>query len=125
MEKVEIGRLGETAVCQWLEARGYTIVDRNYCVRGGEIDIIAKNETDLAFVEVKTRKPGSMVSGYDAVTVQKQQRIIRAAALWCAAHPLELQPRFDVAVVEMSGTEICSIDYVEQAFDASDSAYIF
>ena len=39
----EIGRLGETAVCRQLEQQGYSIVRRNFCVRGGEIDIIAEN----------------------------------------------------------------------------------
>ena len=41
MKTTEIGRLGETAVCRQLEQQGYSIVRRNFCVRGGEIDIIA------------------------------------------------------------------------------------
>ena len=57
MKTTEIGRLGETAVCRQLEQQGYSIVRRNFCVRGGEIDIIAENGEYLAFVEVKTRKP--------------------------------------------------------------------
>ena len=126
MKTTEIGRRGEQVVCQFLCNRGYEIIQQNFCVRGGEIDIIAQNKTDLAFVEVKTRKPGSLVSGYEAVTKSKQNRLIYAAALWCEAHPEQTrQPRFDVAVVIMRGKVVLSVDYLEQAFDASDSVYIF
>ena len=48
MKTTEIGRLGETAVCRQLEQQGYSIVRRNFCVRGGEIDIIAENGEYLA-----------------------------------------------------------------------------
>ncbi|MFR0949697.1 MAG: YraN family protein [Ruminococcus callidus] len=70
MKTTEIGRLGETAVCRQLEQQGYSIVRRNFCVRGGEIDIIAENGEYLAFVEVKTRKPNSLTSGFDDVTAK-------------------------------------------------------
>lgn len=104
MKTTEIGRLGETEVCRRLEQLGYSIVKRNFCIRGGEIDIIAQNAEYLAFVEVKTRKPGSLTSGFDDVTVKKQARLIQAVAMWCAEHPTQLQPRFDIACVEMQGT---------------------
>ena len=98
---------------------------RNFCIRGGEIDIIVQNAEYLAFVEVKTRKPGSLTSGFDDVTVKKQARLIQAAAMWCAEHPTQLQPRFDIACVEMQGTHVLSVDYLENAFDATGSDFIF
>ncbi len=126
MKTTEIGRRGESAVCDWLHARGYEIVERNFHIQGGEIDIIAKNKDYLAFVEVKTRKPNSYVSGYEAVTKAKQKRLVQAAAIWCAAHPDFLQqPRFDIAIVEMQGKAVLSVTYLTQAFDATDSEYIF
>lgn len=125
MKTTEIGRRGEAAVCDWLCAHGYVIVQQNFCIRGGEIDIIAQNGEYLAFVEVKTRKPGSLSSGYDAVTEKKQARLIRAAAVWCAAHPTQLQPRFDIACVIMRGIQILSVDYLENAFDTTGSDFIF
>ena len=125
MKTTEIGRRGETAVCNWLQNHGYVIVQQNFCVRGGEIDIIAENGEDLAFVEVKTRKPGSLSTGYDAVTKAKQMRLIQTAAIWCAAHPTQLQPRFDIACVEMRGTQVFSLEYLENAFDTTGSDFIF
>ena len=88
------------------------------------IDIIAENEY-LAFVEVKTRKPNSLTSGFDDVTAKKQARLIQTAAVWCAEHPTELQPRFDIACVVMQGKQILSVDYLENAFDTTGSDFIF
>ena len=93
--------------------------------RGGEIDIIAENGEYLAFVEVKTRKPNSLTSGFDDVTAKKQARLIQTAAVWCAEHPTELQPRFDIACVMMQGKQILSVDYLENAFDTTGSDFIF
>lgn len=125
IKTTEIGRLGETAVCRQLEQQGYSIVRRNFCVRGGEIDIIAENGEYLAFVEVKTRKPNSLTSGFDDVTAKKQARLIQTAAVWCVEHPTELQPRFDIACVVMQGKQILSVDYLENAFDTTGSDFIF
>ena len=108
-----------------MEQQGYSIVKRNFCIRGGEIDIIAEDAEYLVFVEVKTRKPGSLTSGFDDVTEKKQARLIQAAAMWCAAHPTQLQPRFDIACVEMQGKRVLSVDYLENAFDATGSDFLF
>ena len=45
--------------------------------------------------------------------------------MWCAEHPTQLQPRFDIACVEMQGTHVLSVDYLENAFDATGSDCIF
>lgn len=125
MKTTEIGRRGETVVCRYLEANGYEILRRNFCIRGGEIDIIAQNAEYLAFVEVKTRRPGSMVSGFEAVTKKKQARLIQTAAMWCAEHANPRQPRFDVACVLMQGTQVQQVEYLENAFDTTGSDFIF
>lgn len=125
MKKSETGRLGEEAVCRYLERYGYTIAVRNYRIRGGEIDIIAVNEDYIAFVEVKTRKPDSLVSGFDSVGKTKKGLIIRAAADYCCKNPNTLQPRFDIAQVIFDGRKIHSIDYIKNAFDTAGYKFIF
>ena len=119
MDKKKLGYYGEAAVCSYLEGEGYQILAKNYTVRGGEIDIIAENGDCIAFVEVKTRHTGSLVSGFEAVTASKQRFIIRTAEAYLLRNGSELQPRFDVAAVEYDGERICGIDYIENAFDAS------
>ena len=97
MNKSEIGKLGEDFVCRYLSERGYNIISRNYRIKGGEIDIIAENGDYIAFVEVKSRKPDSMVSGFEAANSRKKGLIIKTADDSSRKHPNILQPQFDVA----------------------------
>ncbi len=113
------GNLGEAAVCEYLVQQGAEILCRNFTVRGGEIDIVARQGEFLLFVEVKTRRPGAMVSGAAAVTAAKRQHLIHAAEQYLLRHPADLQPRFDVAEVEYSGSFVRHIEYIPFAFDAS------
>ena len=125
MNKTEIGRLGEEYVCAYLTERGYRIAERNYRIKGGEIDIIAENGDYIAFVEVKSRKPDSMVSGFEAINKRKQGLIIKTAADYCCRHPNMLQPRFDVAQVIISDGKVLSIDYISNAYDTTGCNLIF
>ncbi len=117
--KRDIGYAGEAAVCKFLRKNGYEILKKNYTVRGGEIDIIAKKNDCVAFVEVKTRKLDAFQSGEEAVTKSKQKRIIKTAKRYFSLLDEPCSGRFDVAVVEMSGEEIKKIKYYVSAFDAS------
>ena len=77
MTRSEIGKIGEDYVCGYLTKLGYTVSARNYRIKGGEIDIIACNGDYIAFVEVKSRKSDSLVSGFEAVNKRKKQLIIK------------------------------------------------
>lgn len=125
MTNSEIGKLGEDSVCSYLIERGYTIIARNYRIKGGEIDIIAENGDYIAFVEVKSRKPDSMVTGFEAVNKRKRGLIIRTAADYCCKHPNMLQPRFDVAQVIIAEEKVLSIDYIINAYDTTGYNFIF
>ena len=114
--KQELGNYGELLVAKKLMQEGFTIIARNYRIRGGEIDIIARKEEILAFVEVKTRQnirfPLSQV-----VTSLKQKTIIRTAKQFLLQHnqkTLDTILRFDVALVE--GKDVSSITYIPNAF---------
>jgi len=50
----EVGNLGETVACEYLRRHGFTIRDRNYVKKTGELDVVAEKEDTLHFVEVKT-----------------------------------------------------------------------
>lgn len=118
--KRAIGRLGEDAVCGFLERRGAEILCRNYTIRGGEMDIIARYDDILLFVEVKTRQQDALQSGAAAVDRKKQQRMIRTAEHYLLSHAdTPLQTRFDVAEVEYAGGLVRRIRYLAGAFDAS------
>ncbi|MDE5764620.1 MAG: YraN family protein [Ruminococcus sp.] len=119
------GYIGEEAVCGYLMENGYEIVCRNYRIRGGEIDIIAVNNDYIAFVEVKSRKYNSMVSGFDSVNKRKKNLIIKTACDFCCKYPNMLQPRFDVAHVTLENGRAVCIDYIQNAYDVADCNYIF
>lgn len=125
MSSADTGKLGENAVCEYLAANGWKITSRNFRTRGGEIDIIAENGEFIAFVEVKTRRLGSMTSGFEAIDSRKKMRIIKTAAAYSYKFPLSLQPRFDIAVVTAAGGTVLDIDYIDFAYDTSDCDVIF
>jgi putative endonuclease len=100
--KAAVGHTGEDVAVKFLEQNGYTVIERNYRNGPREIDIIARDEQFLVFVEVKTRSchiPESMTYGRPAraVGATKQKNIVLAAQNYLRSHPQNiLQPRLDV-----------------------------
>lgn len=120
MDNKQIGYAGEKIVALYLEKKGYTVLKRNFCVRGGEIDIIAKKDNVVAFVEVKTRMTNALVSGFEAITMRKKRLIIKTAVKYICDYEVDCQCRFDVASVELCEHKVVNFSYIENAFDATD-----
>ncbi len=116
----KVGKSGEDRVAAFLRRKGFSVVKRNYQCRYGEIDIIAQNDEYIIFVEVKTRKQGALVSGAEAVTEAKKQRIMLTANDYISKTEISLQPRFDVAEVTVTaksdGSAGYSLNYIKNAF---------
>jgi putative endonuclease len=120
-----LGRRGEMATARWYSGAGYTIVDRNWRCPAGEIDLVALEPGGSVVVicEVKTRSSTSFGSPAEAVTVAKQRRLRRLAALWLAGQRTAGSPRptvravrFDVAAVMADRTGALVVEVVEDAF---------
>ncbi len=95
-----LGAKGEVLARRFLEKAGYRIIDQNYRTRFGEVDLIALDGITLVFVEVKTRSDHSFGAPQEAVTRQKQQRIIRVAQYYLSSHQENERPvRFDVVAI--------------------------
>lgn len=71
MNKTSFGKYGEDLAVTFLKKQGYVILDRNFRIRGGEIDIIAIDRNVLAYVEVKTRSTHQFGSPQESVTHSK------------------------------------------------------
>jgi putative endonuclease len=93
------GASGEDAAARYLEGKGYTVLERNYRAKGGEIDLICRPEGGdlLVFVEVKMRRGISFGRPEEAVDARKQARMEAAAEAYLHEHGLPDAPcRFDV-----------------------------
>lgn len=111
------GDKGEKIVAKYLKKHKYKVLERNFETRYGEIDIICKNKECLCFVEVKTRKAGSLFRPYLAVNRNKQLRIIKSAYAYLKKNPCEDRMyRFDIAEVLYDEDGEMSINYIENAF---------
>lgn len=94
-------RYEKTAGC-YLEKFGYEIIEYNYRCRFGEIDIVAKDNCDLVFIEVKYRNGDKYGMPFEAVSVRKQNTIIKTAAYYMLENDIQndVYIRFDVVGIE-------------------------
>ncbi len=115
------GDQGETLVCDHLQHQGWQILAQQWRCRWGELDVVARKGTTLAFIEVKTRGQGNWdVSGRLAINYRKQQKLIRAAMAFLNRFPhlAELNCRFDVALIQQrSASKQTLWDYIPAAFE--------
>ncbi len=95
-EHNNLGRDGENAAASYMEDNGYKILDRNWHSGKKEIDIIARKEDEIIFVEVKTRCNNDFAEPEDAVTTQKIRNIMIAANNYIKQYKIDLEPHFDI-----------------------------
>ena len=101
--RLAFGLEGENLACRELERLGYAIITRRYRTSHGELDIVARDGEYLVFVEVKARDGGSFGDPEEAVTGQKQQRIVWMATDYLARQGLDdVACRFDVVGIDAS-----------------------
>ncbi|MBW3087826.1 YraN family protein [Bifidobacterium sp. 82T24] len=117
----QLGRLGEDYAELWLRERGWTILDRNWRSRHGELDVIALNRADqLTFVEVKTRRSAMFGPPQDAVTEHKRKALRHAGMEWIQRHGDAIRrsgTRFDVlAISVLGGRRAPQIRHIPGAF---------
>jgi putative endonuclease len=112
----ERGRQGERAAERHLKKNGYKILVRNYRSRWGEIDLVCRHDGNLVFVEVKARKPDSLLAPIQAVNSSKRRRLARTAQAYVNELSVSPPARFDVVEVSLdpSGPR-CHI--IRQAFN--------
>lgn len=82
MDNTGTGNKGEDIACWYLKKQGYKILERNYRIRGGEIDIVARDKDFLVFVEVKTRYSHEYGSPAEAMTPWKIKYLLKTARFY-------------------------------------------
>ena len=114
-----LGAFGEAAAADFLRKKRYEILGMNYRCREGELDIIARREKTVVFVEVKLRREGGYASAAEAVTPQKQKKLLLAAEAWLVENDMtDAECRFDVVEVYLArvGSRVLRINQIEEAF---------
>jgi len=113
-----IGKKGEENAIKYLQANGYKIRHCNWRFKKNEIDIICEKNNLLVVVEVKTRTSEIFENPKEAVTKSKQKAIIKATEQYIFTYDINLETRFDVISVIISGNET-KVEHIEDAFQPS------
>ena len=116
-DRKSLGAEGERAAESFLRRQRYTILERNYRCRAGEVDLIALDGRVLVFIEVKTRRYRGTGSPLEAVGHHKQRQIARVAQHYVSTHRLEgRNARFDVVGIWWENGE-AHCELVRNAFE--------
>lgn len=116
----DTGAAAERAAEHWLTRQGLHTIARNFRCRGGEIDLVMRDNDALVFVEVRLRSHRGFGGAAESVTARKQRRVVLAARHFVARHPQwrERPCRFDVlATTDATGNRW---QWLRNAFDASE-----
>jgi len=118
LSRTQLGRLGEDVAARYLQAKGYSIIERNFRCPLGEIDIIARQGGEMVFVEVKTRTTQDVARPGDSVTAAKQSRIAKVAEVYLLRKVKgEWRCRFDVVEVLLTPHgQVVQVDLAGGAF---------
>ncbi|HAY29187.1 MAG TPA: YraN family protein [Candidatus Accumulibacter sp.] len=111
------GEVAEDLAARFLEARGLSILQRNFRCRGGEVDLICRDGPALVFVEVRLRRNAAYGGAGASITTTKQRRIALAAEHYLTTHSAaERDCRFDCILLDRLSTE--AIEWLRDAFQA-------
>jgi putative endonuclease len=115
--RIEVGATGERLAVNYLKGLGYQIQHRNFRCRQGEVDIIARHDDCLVFVEVRTKRSGEFGTPEESITSAKKEKLIALAEAYLQT--LSSQPlswRIDVVAVELAlDGGISRLDHIENA----------
>ncbi len=111
-----LGARGERLAAAYLQQHGYTLVGANWHCPQGEIDLIARQNDVLVFVEVRTRRSGTEAA-FASINPRKQRTLAQAVQLYLAEHDLTADWRVDVIAIGIPAQGSPIIEHVEDALD--------
>jgi len=112
--KDQIWKIGEEMAKEYLEDKGYQIIEQNYRTKYSEIDIVVKKDNILIFVEVRTKKSGDFVSPEESINQKKLKKLYWNAEAYVSAKKWQGQYRVDaVCIILDHNNMIESIEHYE------------
>ncbi|NCO36013.1 MAG: YraN family protein [Armatimonadetes bacterium CG2_30_59_28] len=120
------GEFGEDVAERYLVSEGYTILERNFGTRYGEIDLIAEEKGVLVFVEVKARRSEEFGLPGDAVDRHKQRQISKMAVAYVCDNGIrDRDCRFDIVEIHLGeGKRVLSVNLIRDAFDLAHRPFV-
>ena len=113
MNRIETGQKAEDLAAEHLRSKGWSVVERNFRCKVGEIDLVMKDGEEMVFVEVRARASGGFGGAAASVDAAKRRKVVRAARVWLAARGWEGPCRFDVVAIEGG-----RLEHIPAAFEA-------
>ena len=101
--RIELGKWGELLAAEYLVAKGYTLILTNYRTPDGEIDLVVQKDTELVFVEVKTRQSLTFGMPEEAVNDEKLDHLESAIGHYLLLHP-EFENNWRLDVISVIGS---------------------
>ena len=120
-EHNDFGNLAENLAAEYLAAKNYKILARNFRYQRAEIDIIAEFEDIVVIVEVKARSYDTLIEPQEAVTKNKIKSIVLCADFFLNENKINKEVRFDIVTVLPDSTGKLQITHIENAFESFDS----
>ncbi|SOU86096.1 conserved hypothetical protein [Tenacibaculum dicentrarchi] len=111
----ELGIKGEQLAIEYLQNKGYVIIEKNYRFKKAEVDIIAKKSDTLIVVEVKTRSSSYFGNPQDFVNPKKIKLLVYAIDNYVNQKDLDVEIRFDIIAI-LKNKEGFNIHHIEDAF---------
>ena len=111
----ETGKEGEAEACEFLEKKGYEILEKNWRFERAEIDILAQIQETLVVVEVKTRTSLDFGMPQDFVKPAQIKNLCKAVDAYIKLNDIDLEIRFDIIAIFKSDKGL-QIEHLEDAF---------
>ena len=116
LNKRKKGKLGEQLAAKYLQKQGFTIIENNYYQRSGEIDIIATENREIVFIEVKTLNTENFLQITDTISFKKKIRLIKLAKIWlCKHNQIDRKFRIDFFGLVYRNKKIKKLVYLKNA----------
>ena len=114
-DHIDLGKRGEQLAVEFLQKKGYQIIERNWHLGKNEIDIIARDGKFIVVVEVKTRSSNQLMEPETAVTRDKQKILVRAANAYVRYNHIDSEVRFDIISI-LIVKDTPTINHIPDAF---------
>jgi putative endonuclease len=114
VSSTETGRKAEAAARTYLEMRGYKVLEQNWLRPKCEIDIVAKKDDVMYFVEVKYRRTDEQGGGLEALTASKLRQMRYAAEMWVEEN--EYPGEYSLGAIELSGPKFAVLSFIDNVY---------